>query len=39
MFVDTAKRYLRVAQLAEELHGAEIPFDGNWFVAAGATWT
>jgi ubiquinone/menaquinone biosynthesis C-methylase UbiE len=31
------KRYLTAPQLAEELGGAEILFDGSWFVAARAT--
>lgn len=33
------KRYLSARQLADELDGAEILFDGTWFVAARAIWT
>jgi demethylmenaquinone methyltransferase/2-methoxy-6-polyprenyl-1,4-benzoquinol methylase len=33
------KRYLTAPQLSQELDGAEILFDGNWFVVARARWT
>jgi ubiquinone/menaquinone biosynthesis C-methylase UbiE len=33
------KRYLSTPQLADELDGAEILFDGSWFIAARARWT
>lgn len=33
------KRYLSAPELAHELGGAEVLFDGNWFIAARARWT
>ena len=32
------KRYVTGSQLSDELNGAEVLFDGSWFVAARATW-
>ena len=32
------KRYLTGSQLSAELSGAEVLFDGNWFVAVRTTW-
>lgn len=32
------KRYLTGSQLSEELNGAEILFDGSWFIVARTTW-